>query len=101
MAASVKSVCTLPSICSWGKKAARKRELESLLGLLQHAAKVVRPGRRFVSRLIQVMSGAKNRDHFVWLVTDVRSDITWRDRFLATWNVLPTTGMPRLRQLDQ
>ena len=38
-----------------GKKVARKRDLKSLLDLLQHAAKVVRPGRRFV----QVMSAAK------------------------------------------
>ena len=82
-----------------GKKAARKRELESLLGLLQHAAKVVRPGRRFVRRLIQVMTTAKRRDHFVWLGTDVRSDLTWWHKFLDTWNgvgILPTTETPRL-----
>ena len=47
-----------------GRKAARKRDLESLLGLLQHVAKVVRPGRRFVRRLIQAMSAARSRDHF-------------------------------------
>ena len=40
-------------VIEWlGKQVARRRELESLLGLLQHAARVVRPGKR---TLIQVM----------------------------------------------
>ena len=82
-----------------GKKVARKRELESLLGLLQYAAKVVRPGRRFVRRLIQVVMTAKRRDHLVRLGADVRSDLTWWHEFLDTWNgvgILPTTETPRL-----
>ena len=63
------------TVAEWlGKKAARKRELESLIG---HAAKVVRLGRRFVRRLIQVMSSAKGRDHFVRLGADIRSDLVW------------------------
>lgn len=88
------------TVSEWlGKKAARRRELESLLGLLQHAAKVVRPGRRFVRRLIQVMSAAKKRDHFVRLGCDVRSDLTWWHKFLDAWNgvgILPTMATPRL-----
>ena len=82
-----------------GRKAARKRDLESLLGLLQHAAKVVKPGRRFVRRLIQVMSAAKRRDHFVRLGSDVRSDLAWWDKFLESWNgvgILPTAETQRL-----
>ena len=34
-----------------GRKAGQQRELESLVGLLQHAVKVVPPGRRFVRRI--------------------------------------------------
>ena len=42
-------------ITEWlGRKAGRKREMESLVGLLQHTAKVVRPGRRFVRRIVLV-----------------------------------------------
>lgn len=33
------------------KRSATKREILSLVGMLQHAAKVVRPGRLFVSRM--------------------------------------------------
>ena len=42
-----------------GRKATRRRELESLLGLLQHAAKVVSPGRRFVRRIIQALTSIR------------------------------------------
>ena len=53
-----------------GRKAGRQRELESLVGLLQHAAKVVCPGRRFVRKIIAVMTTVKDRDHFVHLNAD-------------------------------
>ena len=71
------------TVSEWlGRKAARRRELESLVVTLQHATKVVRPGRRFVRRLIQVMSSVKGRDHFVRLGADVRSDLMWWQHFL-------------------
>ena len=54
-----------------GRKAARWRELESLLGLLQHAAKVVSPGRRFVRRIIQALTGVKHGDHYVRLGAEI------------------------------
>ena len=74
------------TVSEWlGRKAARRRELESLFGILQHASKVVRPV-RFVRRLIQVMSSVKGRDHFVRLGVDVRSDLMWWQLFLETWN---------------
>ena len=34
------------------QKACRKRELESLIGVLQYACKVIRPGRSFLRRLL-------------------------------------------------
>ena len=45
------------------------------------------------------MSAAKRRDQFVWLGSDVRSDLTWWHKFLDTWKgmgILPTAGTPRL-----
>ena len=49
------------TVAEWlGRKAGRRRELESLVGLLQHAARVVRPGRRFVRRIIVVMITVKD-----------------------------------------
>ena len=53
---------------SWiGKKACQKRDLESLLGHLQHAATVIRPGRTFVRRLIELLSAFQNREHWIRL----------------------------------
>ena len=69
-----------------GRKAGRRRELESLVGLLQHAAKVVRPGRRFVRRTIVVMTAVKDRDRFVRLNAEIRSDLYWWSEFVANWN---------------
>ena len=46
----------LSSVREWaGKEACKKKELESLLGYLQHAATVVRPGRTFVRHLIELL----------------------------------------------
>ena len=58
-----------------GKKACRKRELLSLIGLLSHACKAVRTGRSFLRRLIDLSTRAKQLDHYVRISRDSRSDI--------------------------
>ena len=47
-----------------GQKAAKQRDLESLVGLLQHVVKVVCSGCSFVQCIIQLMRSVKNRDRF-------------------------------------
>ena len=59
------------------KKSATKREFLSLVGLLQHAAKVVRPGRTFVSRMYSVAASVQELDYFTRLNREFRSDIYW------------------------
>ena len=68
------------------RKAGKKRDLQSLAGLLQHAAKVFRPGRSFMSRLFETMESAKHPDHWVHLNAGFRSDLLWWHLFLDTWN---------------
>ena len=76
---------TLALVREWsGKKACKRRE--SLLGHLQHAATVVRPGRTFVRRLIELLSVARSRDQWVRLNASTRSDLTWWEVFLEGWN---------------
>ena len=58
----------------------------SLLGLLQHMAKVIKPGRRFVKRIIEVMTSVRFRDRFIRLNADKRSDLLWWDTFIVTSN---------------
>ncbi len=60
-----------------GRKACKKRDLLSLIGVLSHACKVVRAGRTFLRRLIELSVTAKKLEHFVRLSREARSDIEW------------------------
>lgn len=58
----------------------------SLIGLLNHAATVVRPGRAFLRSLIDASSTTANLDHWVHLNAVARADIAWWHTFLQRWN---------------
>ena len=69
------------------RKFCRISELRSLVGKLQHACKVVRPGRTFLRRMFDLLKGAApRRQPFVRLNAAFRSDLAWWRVFLATWN---------------
>ena len=68
------------------KKKATKREILSLVGLLQHAAKVVRCGRSFVSRMYATAARVQELEYFTRLNSDFRSDLWWWHTFLVEWN---------------
>ena len=69
-----------------GRKVWKKRELLSLIGLLSHACKVVRAGRSFLRRLIDLSMVPKHLDHYVRLNSEAMSDIEWWVRFAENWN---------------
>lgn len=74
-------------VIEWrGKKACTKRELLSLIGLLQHAAKVVKPGRTFVRRMIDLSMIAKKPQDHLRLNKAFRSDLEWWHYFVGQWN---------------
>ena len=60
-----------------GKKCCLKRELLSLIGSLQHAASVVKPGRAFVRRMIDLSASRKHPDAKIRLSREFRSDLEW------------------------
>ena len=68
------------------KKSCTKRELLSLLGHLNFASQVIRPGRSFVSHLIHLSTKAKELHHYIKLDAEVRSDIRMWQTFLQGWN---------------
>ena len=68
------------------KKACTKRELLSLIGQLQHACCVVRPGRSFLRRMIDLSKGVRELHHKVRLNRGFRSDLRWWACFLPAWN---------------
>lgn len=74
-------------LISWrGRKACKKRELLSLIGVLAHACKAVRAGRTFLRRLIDLSTVVKHLDHHVRLSKEARSDIEWWFQFSEEWN---------------
>ena len=64
------------------KKVCTKRELLSLIGQLQHACCVVRPGRSFLRRMIELSKGVRELHHKVRLNRGFRSDLRWWACFL-------------------
>lgn len=68
------------------KKSCTKKELESLIGSLQHACKVVRPGRSFLRRMIDLVRIPKKPHHHVRLNLDFRADLWWWTTFVTSWN---------------
>ena len=67
---------------------ARKHEILSLVGSLQHATKVVRCGRAFVSRMYATAAKVKEMHFHTRLNLEFRSDLCWWHTFLTDWNGL-------------
>ncbi len=74
-------------ISSWvTRKRCRKRQLLSLIGQLSDACRVVRPGRTFLRRMIDLSSVAKELHHRIRLSRAFKSDLSWWALFLEQWN---------------
>ena len=59
------------------KKCMSKQNLRSLTGLLQHAVKVVRPGRPFLHRLYALQQVGTRPSHHIRLNAAAQGDIMW------------------------
>jgi len=68
------------------KRSATKREILSLVGLLQHATKVVKPGRSFVSRMYSEAAKLKCLSFYTRLSPGFHSDLRWWHLFIRHWN---------------
>lgn len=69
---------------SWrGRKSATK---SSLAGTLQHAAKVVRPGRCFIRQIYELTKVKGGPNQRVRINQEIRSDIQWWVQFMESWN---------------
>ena len=74
-------------LAKWrARKKCTKLELLSLIGKMSFAAKVVRPGRTFLRRLIDLSTKAKKLHHHIFLNSQARKDIEWWIQFLPKWN---------------
>ena len=68
------------------KKVCRVKELQSLAGKLQHACKVMRPGRTFLRSVFELLRGIGKRQKFVRLNASFKSDLWWWHCYLDSWN---------------
>ena len=68
------------------RKKATKMEIISLVGLLQHTCKVVRPRRSFVSRMYITAAKLEHLSDYTRLNKDFRSDLHWWNTFVSIWN---------------
>ena len=84
--------CLISILAEWGdKKVCTRRELESLVGLLNHACKVVYSGRSFLRRMINLLAATdRSRSskpfHHVRLSREFRADLAWWRTFISPWN---------------
>ena len=62
------------------------REMQSLLGLLNFACRVVLPGRPFLRRLIDLTIGIKKPKHFIRLTRQAKADLVMWQKFLSSFN---------------
>ena len=69
-----------------GKSRASKRQLQSLAGKLNHAAKVVRGGRTFLRRILNCIGKLKDGHHKCRLNGAVMKDILWWYDFMSYFN---------------
>ena len=74
-------------ISEWvDKSSCSKQDLLSLIGFLSFACKVVKPGRMFLRRLIDLSSQAKELFHFIHINKEAKKDINWWHNFLDSWH---------------
>ena len=81
------------------RRSCQRRELGSLVVTLQHAAKVIRPGRTFLRTMINLLKGRRSPHHYIRLNKEFRADLAWWKRFAGAWNELaffpPPPTQPR------
>ncbi|XP_070571308.1 uncharacterized protein [Ptychodera flava] len=68
------------------KRRATKRELQQLIGKLNWAARVIRGGRTFLRRLIDVTNSVSRQSHHIRLNRQARADISWWANLSKSFN---------------
>ena len=84
-------------LSSWlNRRSASKHQLQELLGHLNHAAAVVRPGRSFLRAIIDAMKRPRRPHQVTRLDAQCRADIAWWALFVAEWNGISVLPPPKL-----
>ena len=78
---------------------ATRKEIESLVGKLQFAARCVRPGRIFLSRIINWLRETTRKGKFP-IPQEAREDINWWHRFIDQYNGISILWLETTPQPD-
>ena len=65
------------------RRSCTKKERLSLIGHLQHASRIVRPGRPFLRRMIDLSAAAHKLHHHIRLRGEFKSDLLWWAMFMG------------------
>ena len=68
------------------KRSTTKRDLESLVGKLNFATRVVFGGRTFLRRMIDIVNHMQRPHHHVRINAQMRADLGWWTEFLGVFN---------------
>ena len=83
---SLKLECLWREICRWeNMKSCSKRELLSIIGQVQHACCVIRPGRSFLPHMIELSRCLRELHHKMRLNAGFWSNFQWWGCFLPIW----------------
>ena len=82
------------------KRKCTKKDLLSLIGSLSFACKVVKPGRLFLRRLIDLSTTVSRLHHHVSINREAMADIDWWVEFLPTWNGVEMIQSPMVSSIS-
>ena len=69
-----------------GRRSCTRKELQSLLGHLSHAATVIIQGRTFLRQLFNLLRLDRSAHQYIRLNASARADLLWWRTFLQGWN---------------
>ena len=82
------------------RRSCKKQELLSIIGKLSFAAKVVKPGRMFLRRLIYLSTTVTSLHHHIYLNNEAKADLAWWSKFLVSWNGVSLIQEPSINSVQ-
>ncbi|CAG2216422.1 unnamed protein product [Mytilus edulis] len=83
------------------KDTASLKEVQSLIGKLNFIASCVRPGRIFISRILNFLREFKNEDCILEVSVELKHDLLWWSEFLEIYNGVSLLNLQEWTQPDE
>ncbi|CAC5401652.1 unnamed protein product [Mytilus coruscus] len=82
------------------KEKARKKEVQSLLGKLNFVSSCVKPGRIFISEVLNFLREFSNNDQVLDVSNELRRDMLWWSKLLLTYNGISIISLEEWTEPD-